>query len=419
MNVNRKFDRFRQWAGERMGGEVKTNLSDNFKAMETEMNVRHDGVDRIHKSMTGYVKSISKRNEGDDKEKTLPIAHLGSSMISHGEDFDGHSDYGRCLITFGRTEERLARVQESYIAQSNSSWLESLERALTQLKDYQSARKKLDNRRLAYDTSLSKMQKVKKEDFRMEEELRTQKIKYEEANEDVYRRMMDIKDSEGEHVNDLEAFLDAQLEYHERSREVLLQLRKEWPSSQSASYPPNGRRAGRPRSNTAHSYQERYEPVQEELVNAMESRPIIRSNRETSPVYSVDPTPQRPIAVRTSTFEGPMQLRQEQAWPSRTVSENYGPPRPVSRVVTDPYMDPPDSAGQYRSNGGSPDRSYYGRSISPTPSYGDAMSRRTSSNTLNGATLAKKAPPPPPPSRAKKPPPPPPMKRPILSATEV
>lgn len=41
------------------------------------------------------------------------------------------------IIAFGRTEERLARVQESYIAQSNSSWLESLERALTQLKDYQ------------------------------------------------------------------------------------------------------------------------------------------------------------------------------------------------------------------------------------------------------------------------------------------
>lgn len=56
-------------------------------------------MDRIHKSMTSYIKSISKRNEGDDKEKTLPIAHLGSSMISHGEDFDAHSDYGRCLIS--------------------------------------------------------------------------------------------------------------------------------------------------------------------------------------------------------------------------------------------------------------------------------------------------------------------------------
>ena len=57
------------------------------------------GVDRMHKSMTGYVKAISKRNEGDDKEKTLPIAHLGSSMIAHGEDFDGSSEYGQCLIS--------------------------------------------------------------------------------------------------------------------------------------------------------------------------------------------------------------------------------------------------------------------------------------------------------------------------------
>lgn len=49
--------------------------------------------------MTSYVKAISKRNEGDDKEKTLPIAHLGSSMVSHGEDFDGSSEYGQSLIS--------------------------------------------------------------------------------------------------------------------------------------------------------------------------------------------------------------------------------------------------------------------------------------------------------------------------------
>jgi hypothetical protein len=43
MNVNKKLDRFKQWAGERMGGEARTNVSDDFKAMETEMNLRHDG----------------------------------------------------------------------------------------------------------------------------------------------------------------------------------------------------------------------------------------------------------------------------------------------------------------------------------------------------------------------------------------
>jgi hypothetical protein len=43
MNVNKRFDRFKQWAGERMGGEVKTSVSDDFKALETEMVVRHEG----------------------------------------------------------------------------------------------------------------------------------------------------------------------------------------------------------------------------------------------------------------------------------------------------------------------------------------------------------------------------------------
>lgn len=43
MNVNKKLDRFKQWAGERMGGEVKTNVSDDFKALEIEMGLRQEG----------------------------------------------------------------------------------------------------------------------------------------------------------------------------------------------------------------------------------------------------------------------------------------------------------------------------------------------------------------------------------------
>ena len=36
------------------------------------------------------------------------------------------------------------------------------------------------------------MQKAKREDFKVEEELRSQKAKYEETSEDVYRRMEDV-----------------------------------------------------------------------------------------------------------------------------------------------------------------------------------------------------------------------------------
>ncbi|EKV10761.1 BAR [Penicillium digitatum] len=432
MNVNKRIGRFKQWAGERMGGEAKTFLSEDFKAMETEMGVRHEGVDRIHKSMTSYVKAISKRNDGEDKEKTLPIGHLGSSMVAHGEDFDGNSEYGQCLITFGRTEERIARIQESYITQATSSWLESLERSLTQMKDLQHARKKLDSRRLAYDTSLSKMEKAKKEDFRVEEELRSQKVKYEEASDDVLRRMQDIKEAETDNVMDMGAFLDAQLEYHERSREALLQLKNEWAGFSQVQAPP--RHPPRPRANTAYSYLERYEPLQEESINATETRPSIRSTRSTTPyseslpreMYGNSNGGSRPILNRVSTFEGPAQLRQEQSphasqWnQQRTAGENLGGFRRRSsthvgsgRISADPYADSEEVSSYGRS---SPERMFSGGgSISSATSHGSMPSRRPSANNLNSLGQ-KKAPPPPPPSRAKKPPPPPPIKRSLLAA---
>lgn len=197
--------------------------------------------------MNTYVKAISKRNEGDDREKTLPIGYMGTTMVSHGEDFENDSEFGQCLIrvylhlvrrilaytndlVLGRTNERVARVQENYVTDATATWLESLERSVAQMKEYQAARKKLDQRRLAYDTSLAKMQKAKKEDFRVEEELRSQKAKYEEASDDVYRRMQDIKEAESESVTDLGAFLDAELAYYDRARDALLELKSSWPA---------------------------------------------------------------------------------------------------------------------------------------------------------------------------------------------
>jgi BAR domain len=131
---------------------------------------------------------------------------------------------------FGRTQEKVARIQETYIVNATSTWLDSLERSLAQMKEYQTARKKLDTRRLAYDTSLTKLERQKKEDFRVEEELRNARAKFDETSDDVYRRMQDIKEAESESVVDLEAFLEAELSYHEKCREVLLQLKGEWPA---------------------------------------------------------------------------------------------------------------------------------------------------------------------------------------------
>ncbi|KAI9844326.1 MAG: hypothetical protein M1837_005630 [Sclerophora amabilis] len=441
MNVNKKLDRFKQWAGERMGGEIKTNLSDDFKALEDEMTLRHEGMERLQKTMTTYIKSLSKTKEAEDKERILPVAFMGSTMVGHGEDFDRDSEFGNCLISMGRANERIARIQENYVAHATSSWLESLEKSLAQMKEYQASRKKLETRRLAYDTSLGKMQKARREDFRVEEELRSQKAKYEESSEDVYRRMQDIKEAEEDSVTDLGAFLEAELDYYDRCREVLMQLKRDWPASQPAAGGNESRRNNQPRAGISRSYTDQYSSHDDQpSMPPPETRPSIRSNRAASSNVVESPTRElpglyvarsRPGSERSSTFEGPTKLRRSppprESQPMARVATE--PPqlskirpqtRPLTRIATnqDTFGDPSDDSTV---SNDSPDRYFRERSVSPATSYGSTPSRNMSSSTLNGGfSSGKKAPPPPPPCRSKKPPPPPPpMKRSALSTSDV
>ena len=41
--TKKKMDRAFQWAGEKMGHDTRTNQTDEFKSLETEIALRHDG----------------------------------------------------------------------------------------------------------------------------------------------------------------------------------------------------------------------------------------------------------------------------------------------------------------------------------------------------------------------------------------
>ncbi|KAI1746050.1 BAR domain-containing protein [Xylaria scruposa] len=426
MVFTRKIDRAFQWAGEKMGHEAKITHSDDFKMLETEMALRYDGMDRLQKSMNIYMKSLSRRGETfEDKEKGLPVSYLGRTMISHGEDFDSDSEFGNCLIAMGRANERIAGIQESYVAHATSYWLDGLERSLAMMREYQSARKKLESRRLTYEASVGKMQKAKREDFRLEDELRASKAKYEESSEDVYRRMMDIKEAEADSVRDLGNFLDSELEHYERCAEELRRVKQEWVATQASRTSDHGS-ARRP-MNRSYSENERTERwTSRQDASDREPTPEavrmpIRSNASPGRNVAAPDAARRPSISRASTYRDPPQppVPEISVRQTNTVPANVGSLRnnlrPVGRIQTNQNLSPDGFGDDYDTptSGGSPE---YDRSESPATSYG-SLSRTTSNNALRPTISAtsttgsiKKAPPPPP-SRAKKPPPPIPARR--------
>lgn len=243
------------------------------------------------------------------------------------------------------------------------------------------------------------MQKSKRDDFRAEEEVRANKVKYEESSEDVLRRMQDIKDAEADSIVALTSFLDAELEYHDRCAEELRRVRQSWagagvaessPMRQQQSQPPAPR--VRSRSNTARSWQE---PRQQALYEEPEPSQIAVRTIPPSPSNrGFPPPPPRPAITRAVTSEN----RAASRGSLRAV------PHQLSRVATDSstygYRNEDVFADDASTGSGSRSPDWGERSVSPATSYG-SLSHSTS------ALGARKAPPPPPVNRAKKPPPPP------------
>jgi len=152
-----------------------------------------------------------------------------------------------------------------------------------------------------------------------------------------------------------------------------------------------------------------------------EPRPIIKTNRaasyrvpESSTADFAETVNSRPGFNRSTTFEGPTQLRRDispVAAPrvsrvpsdSLTIRTQRSQLRTVDAAASEHNVFNDQDDSTFYSNS-SPDRSYGERSVSPATSHGSFANL----TTIGSNPVGKKGPPPPPPSRGKKPPPPPP-----------
>ena len=287
------------------------------------------------------------------------------------------------------------------------------------------------------------MQKAKRDDFRMEEELRANRAKYEESNEDVMRRMQDVKDAEVDSIRDLTAFLDCELDFHERCAEELRRVKRTWPGAATAAAAANGtlpsthggrsrsntarsynsEAAGnRGRSNTARSYNTERTPSAPYTDDASEPMPVRMPIRSSSRVAGSPPEkPARPVIGRSNTLQpGSANTSAPPTTYSTYNNINVSPGasaiaslrtglRPVGRTQTTNGHGNGNNYGEENddtaSGSGSGSPEWNERSASPATSYG-SLSRSTSNVAMGGnsSVAGRKAPPPPPPIRSKKPP---------------
>ncbi|KAF5375449.1 hypothetical protein D9615_007955 [Tricholomella constricta] len=234
--ASKQLGKLRQWAGEVISSRDKTTLSEEFQELEKDIELRREGATRLLAASEAYQHALSKKKKNEaveDADKLLPVDTLGIAMIVHGEDFGDDSAFGTSLVTLGRAHCKVATLQEAYALTLSDTFMASLGKFTEEIKEYDTQRKKLDSRRLAYDAAMVKSEKLKngkkeKEKREAEDEMEKARQRYEETSEEVQAHMHAIQEKEIDQLRELTAFLDLEINFVEQHLNVLKDVRENW-----------------------------------------------------------------------------------------------------------------------------------------------------------------------------------------------
>ncbi|XP_040824984.1 endophilin-A3 isoform X4 [Ochotona curzoniae] len=144
---------------------------------------------------------------------------LGDCMLKYGKELGDDSTFGNALIEVGESMKLMAEVKDSLDINVKQTFIDPLQ--LLQDKDLKEIGhhlKKLEGRRLDYDYKKKRVGKIPDEEVRQAVE------KFEESKELAERSMFNFLENDVEQVNQLAVFVEAALDYHKQSTEILQEL---------------------------------------------------------------------------------------------------------------------------------------------------------------------------------------------------
>nr|XP_014998381.2 endophilin-A3 isoform X6 [Macaca mulatta] len=170
---------------EKISGAEGTKLDDEFLDMERKIDVTNKAVAEILSKTTEYLQP----------------------------------NPGNALIEVGESMKLMAEVKDSLDINVKQTFIDPLQ--LLQDKDLKEIGhhlKKLEGRRLDYDYKKKRVGKIPDEEVRQAVE------KFEESKELAERSMFNFLENDVEQVSQLAVFIEAALDYHKQSTEILQEL---------------------------------------------------------------------------------------------------------------------------------------------------------------------------------------------------
>uniref|UniRef100_A0A3B5B1Q9 Endophilin-A3-like n=1 Tax=Stegastes partitus TaxID=144197 RepID=A0A3B5B1Q9_9TELE len=222
-----------QLLSEKISGAEGTKLDEDFIEMERKIEVTNKLVFDLLSKTTEYLQpnpaSRAKLNmlntmskiRGQVKTTGYPQTEglLGDCMLRFGHELGQESVFGSALVDMGEAMRQMADVKDSLDINVKQNYIDPLQNLQDKdLKEITHHLKKLEGRRLDFDYKKKRQGKIPDEEIRQAVE------KFDESKELAERSMFNFLENDVEQVSQLSALIEAALEYHRQSSEILEEL---------------------------------------------------------------------------------------------------------------------------------------------------------------------------------------------------
>ncbi|KAM4602986.1 endophilin-A3a isoform 2-T2 [Polymixia lowei] len=225
----KQFHKASQLLSEKISGVEGTKLDEDFMEMERKIEVTNKSVFDLLSKTTEYLQpnpasraklgmlnTVSKIR-GQVKTTGYPQTEglLGDCMLRYGHELGEDSAFGCALVDMGEAMRQMADIKDALDINVKQNFIDPLQSL--QDKDLKEITK-LEGRRLDFDYKKKRQGKIPDEEIRQAVE------KFEESKDLAERSMFNFLENDVEQVSQLSALIEAALEYHRQSSEILEDL---------------------------------------------------------------------------------------------------------------------------------------------------------------------------------------------------